>query len=78
MISTVTTTTVTTITSIATAGSLAVVGVLMLLALLAQKELASASDSRYARTLSRIVNVAIVPLLLGFAYIVAVKVIEAL
>jgi len=78
MISTVTTTTVTTITSIATAGSLAVVGILMLLALLVQKELASASDSRYSRTLSRIVNVAIVPLLLGFAYIVAVKVIEVL
>lgn len=78
MISTVTTTTVTTITSIATAGSLAAVGILMLLALLVQKELVSASDSRYARALSRIVNVAIVPLLLGFAYIVAVKVIEAL
>jgi hypothetical protein len=78
MISTVTTTTVTTITSIATAGSLAVVGILMLLALLVQKELASASEGRYARALSRIVNVAIVPLLLGFGYIVAVKVIEAL
>ena len=78
MISTVTTTTVTTITSIATAGSLAVVGILMLLALLVQKELASASESRYARVLSRVLNVAIVPLLMGFAYIVAVKVIEAL
>ena len=75
MISTVTTTSVATITSIATAGSLAVVGILMLLV---QKDLASAPDSRYARALSRIVNVAIVPLLLGFAYIVAVKVIEAL
>jgi hypothetical protein len=62
----------------ATAGSLAVVGILMLLALLVQKELASASDSRFALALSRIVNVAIVPLLLGFAFIVAVKVIEAL
>jgi hypothetical protein len=50
----------------------------MLLALLVQKELASASDSRFALALSRIVNVAIVPLLLGFAFIVAVKVIEAL
>ncbi len=78
MISTVTTTTVTTIASIATAGSLAVVGILMLLALLVQKELASASDSRFALALRRIVNVAIVPLLLGFAFIVAVKVIEAL
>lgn len=50
----------------------------MLLTLLIQKELASASDSRYARTLSRIANVAMVPLLLGFVYIVAVKVIEVL
>jgi hypothetical protein len=78
MISTVTTTTVTTIASVASAGSLAVVGILMLLALLIQKELASASESRFARALSRVVNVAIVPLLLGFVYIVAVKVIEAL
>ena len=78
MISTVTTTTVTTITAIATAGSLAVVGILMLLALLIQKELASSSDSRFAVTLRRFLNVAIVPLLLGFIYIVAVKVIEAL
>ena len=78
MISTVTTTTVTTITSIATAGSLAVVGIVMLLALLVQKELASASESRFSRVLVRIVNVAIVPLLLGFVYIVVMKVIEAL
>ena len=78
MISTVTTTTVTTITSIVTAGSLAVVGILMLLVLLIQKELASSSDSRFAVTLRRFLNVAIVPLLLGFIYIVAVKVIEAL
>jgi hypothetical protein len=78
MISTVTTTTVTTIASMATAGSLAVVGIVLLLALLIQKELASASDSRFALVLSRIVNIAIVPLLLGFAYIVVFKVIEAL
>ena len=78
MISTVTTTTVTTIASMATAGSLAVVGIVLLLALLIQKELASASDSRFAQVLSRVVNIAIVPLLLGFAYIVVFKVIEAL
>lgn len=78
MISTVTTTTVTTIASMATAGSLAVVGIVLLLALLIQKELASASDSRFAWVLSRIVNIAIVPLLLGFAYIVVFKIIEAL
>jgi hypothetical protein len=54
------------------------VGIVLLLALLIQKELASASDSRFAWVLSRIVNIAIVPLLLGFAYIVVFKIIEAL
>jgi len=78
MISTVTTTTVTTILSIATAGSLAVVGILLLLAFLIQKELASASESRFAAALSRVSNVAIVPLLVAFAFIVVVKVVEAL
>jgi hypothetical protein len=78
MISTVTTTTVTTIASIATVGSLAVVGILVLLVLLIQKELASASDNRRALVLSRILNVTLVPLLLGFGYIVAVKLIELL
>ena len=78
MISTVTTTTVTTITSIATAGSLAVIGILLLLVLLIQKEVVSASDSRHAQVLSRILNVTILPLLLGFGYIVVVRLIEIL
>jgi hypothetical protein len=75
MISTVTTTTVTTILGV---GSLALAGILVLLTLLVQKELASASESRFARTLSRVVTVAIVPLLLAFVFIVAAKVVEAL
>ena len=78
MISTVTTTTVTTILSIASAGSLAVVGILLLLVFLIQKELASASDSRFALVLSRVSNVAIVPLLMAFAFVVAVNVAAAL
>ena len=78
MISTVTTTTVTTILTVASAGSLAVVGILLLLAFLIQKELASASESRFAVVLNRVLNVVIVPLLVAFAFIVAVKVAEAL
>ena len=75
MISTVTTTTVTTIL---TTGTLAVIGILVLLALLVQKELASASESRFAQVLRRVVTVAIVPLLAAFVFIVASKVYEAL
>ena len=78
MISTVTTTTVTTIASLTMAGSLAVVGIFLLLAFLIQKELATASESRFAAALSRVSNVAIVPLLVAFALIVATKVAEAL
>jgi len=75
MISTVTTTTVTTIL---TAGTMAVIGILVLLTLLVQKELASASEGRFAVVLRRVVTVAIVPLLVAFAFIVASKVYEAL
>ena len=78
MISTVTTTTVTTITALATAGSLAMFGIVLLLAFLVQKELASATESRFAFALGRVLNVAIVPLLLAFLFVVAIKVVEAL
>jgi hypothetical protein len=78
MISTVTTTTVTTVAALATPGSLAVFGIVLLLAFLVQKELASASEGRFAYTLSRVLNVAIVPLLVAFVFIVAVKVAEIL
>ena len=60
MISTVTTTTVTTVAAFATGGALAVVGILMLLTMLVQKELSSASESRFATALHRILTVGIV------------------
>jgi hypothetical protein len=78
MISTVTTTTVTTVATFANAGSLAVFGIILLLTFLVQKELASASEGRFGRTLARVLNVAIVPLLVSFVFIVAVKVLELL
>ena len=78
MITSVTTTTVSTVTTLAFAGSLALVSILTLLALLVQKELTSASTSRPARVLSRVLTIGIVPLLVVFVSIVAVKVVEAL
>jgi hypothetical protein len=50
----------------------------MLLTMLVQKELTSASESSFATTLNRILNVAIVPLLIAFVFIVGVKVFAVL
>ena len=76
MISTVTTTTVSTVTTVAIAGSLALVSVLTLLALLIQKEAIMSSHSRVGRALGKALNIGIIPLLLGFALIAAVKIAE--
>jgi len=78
MISTVTTTTVTTVAAFATGGALVIVGILLLLTMLVQKELSSASESRFATALNRVLNVAIVPLVMAFVFVVGVKVFEAL
>ncbi|MCP4536810.1 MAG: hypothetical protein GY832_06660 [Chloroflexi bacterium] len=78
MVSTVTTSTVVTVTTVAIAGSLALIGICTLLALLIQKELTTATEGRFARALSRALNIGIVPLLITFVLIVAMKVIEAL
>jgi hypothetical protein len=50
----------------------------MLLTMLVQKELSSASESRFATTLNRVLTVGIVPLVVAFVFIVAAKVVEAL
>jgi len=78
MVSTVTTSTVTTVTTVAIAGSLALIGICTLLALLVQKELTTATEGRFARALSKALNIGIIPLLISFVLIVAVKVAEAL
>lgn len=78
MVSTVTTSTVVTVTTVAIAGSLALIGICTLLTLLVQKELTTAVEGRFARALSRALNISIVPLLIAFAFIVAMKVAEAL
>jgi len=76
MISTVTTTTVTAITS-STAGlaaSLLLLAVLALLFFLIQKEILSNATNPRALAMSKVLNIAIVPLVMSFIFIVVVKV----
>ncbi|MFN2175989.1 MAG: hypothetical protein ACK2U1_23575 [Anaerolineales bacterium] len=78
MISTVTTSTVTTVATATFAASLTLVAVLGLLILLIQKEVVSSSEGHVPTGLSKALNIAIVPLLLSFLFIVFVKVAEVL
>lgn len=79
VVTTITSSTVSTITStVGMAAALGGIAVLTLIAFLAAKELASADGRPRLRVLSRMLNVAIVPLLVTFAAIVAAKVAEAL
>lgn len=78
MISTVTTTTVTTVTSIALVASLALLAVVVLLVLLIQKEIVAVSDNPRLHAWGRVLNMAVVPLLLSFFFIAVVTVAEVL
>ncbi|KAA3665515.1 MAG: hypothetical protein DWQ04_00240 [Chloroflexi bacterium] len=82
MISTVTTTTITTISTYALAASLQLVAILALLVFLIQKEVFSFTSGPRAKSLgtvlSKVLNIAIVPLLVSFIFIVIVKVAEVL
>jgi len=80
VISTVTTTTVTTVTTatVAVLAGLGLLAILTLLGMLISKELLSVSDKPRLKTLSRALNVAIIPLMLSFVLIVVVKVAEVL
>jgi len=78
MVSTVTVTTVTTIAAIGFAATLGVFGVIMLVGLLISKELLTAGGGSRQKFLSRSLNISIIPLLMSFAVIVGLKVIEIL
>jgi len=78
MISSVTTTTVSAVASTASVAAFGLVAVLTLIAFLVVKELASSGDNARLQTLARILNVAIVPLLMVFVATVAAKVVEVL
>jgi hypothetical protein len=78
MISTVTTSTVSTVTTASLAGSVALVGILVLLVLLIQKEFTSSAVGQRYRTLSKVVNVGLVPLSIAFILTALARVIEIL
>jgi len=87
MISTVTVSTITTVTSITSISSIAMLGVgasisvftvLLLIGMLTTKELVGAADGGRAKLISRCLNISIIPLVVSFAVIVALKVLEIL
>mgnify|MGYP005837576139 CR=1 FL=1 len=78
MVSTVTTSTVMTVTTVALASSLVLITVMTLFTLLVQKEVAATSRERWARALDRALNIGIIPLLLAFVTLVALRIAELL
>ncbi|TSA55579.1 MAG: hypothetical protein D4R38_00240 [Dehalococcoidia bacterium] len=80
MVSTVTVSTIATVTSITSMAALgigagiAIFAVLLLIGLLATKELVGASDGSRQRLISRCLNISIIPLVVSFAVVVALKV----
>jgi len=58
--------------------ALGLVAVITLIALLGVRELAAASDNGSHRLLARSLDIGIVPLIIAFAMIVAVKIVEIL
>ncbi len=78
MSSTVTTSTVSTVVSTLFYGSFGLIVVLTLLFLLIKKEMLVTSGHPMAAKLRRIVNVALVPLLLAFGFIAFVNIVQVL
>ena len=81
MVSTVTVSTITTVTTIAAMGLTAAIGVSIvgaLIAFLIAKELTATSLSLSSQLTARFLNVSVVPMVLVFAVIVAVKIAEVL
>ncbi|HJX03961.1 MAG TPA: hypothetical protein VJ488_05320 [Dehalococcoidia bacterium] len=78
MVSTVTVTTVTTIAAMGLIATLSIFGVILLIALLTSRELLMASSGERKKFIGRTLNVSIIPLLLSFTVIVALKVIQVL
>ena len=80
MISTVTTTTVTTVTTVTAAvlGGLSLLTVVMLLGMFISKEVVSSSEVSRWKAFGKALNLALIPLLLGFLLIAVMKVLEVL
>ncbi|MBI2850919.1 MAG: hypothetical protein HYX80_07780 [Chloroflexi bacterium] len=79
MITTVTTvTTITTVAAIGLGAAVSITAVIALVAFLATRELASASNNGFLLRVARLTSIGIIPLIITFAVIVAVKLAELL
>ena len=81
MITTVSITTVTTVTTIAAMGLTAAVSIAtagFLVFFLTTKELATAKGSGFSLRLGRFLSISIVPLLMAFAVIIVMKIVQVL
>ena len=81
MITTVTTTTITTVTTVAAMGltaAISIAAVVSLIFFLTIRELASAGGSAASLRMARFFGIGILPLVMAFAVIVVVKIIEVL
>jgi hypothetical protein len=81
MVTTVSTTTVTTVTTIAAMGLTAAISIAaasILIFFLTTKELATARGSIFSSRLARFLSVGIVPLVMAFVVITAMKIVEIL
>jgi len=79
MITTVTTvTTVTTMAVLGLTAAISVATIITLMVFLATRELASAGNSRFSLRIAKFASVGILPLVMAFAIIVAVKIAEVL
>jgi len=81
VITTVTTTTVTTVTMIAAMGltaTLSIAATILLIFFLSTKELAAAKDSGASLRISRYVSIGIVPLLMIFAVVMVIQLLQLL
>ncbi len=79
MITTVTTvTTVTTIAALGLTGALSIAAVVLLMLFLTTKELAGASGSGLSLRVAKFASVGILPLVMVFAVIVVMKIVEVL
>ena len=79
MITTVTTvTTVTTIAALGLTGVISVAAVVLLILFLTTKELAGASSLGFSLRIAKFVSVGILPLVMAFAVIVTMKIVEVL
>jgi hypothetical protein len=78
VISTVTTSTIGAVAAVTSAATLSMMAVVALLLLLVQKEIASSADDPRLVALAKVLDIALVPVLLAFLFIAAVRVAEVL